>query len=81
MPPRTKFPDWAAKRFQEIGPLLVEADGHLSPDEVIELLIEETEENQLSAEDVYQEWHDHGRVWEHPDGTVRVTKPEQLDIE
>jgi hypothetical protein len=81
MPPRTKFPEWAAERFQEVGPQILDADGHLTPEEVVELILEQENETLASAEDVYREWHDHGRVWEHPDGTVRITKPEQLDRE
>jgi hypothetical protein len=81
MPTRTKFPEWAAERFQKVGPQILDADGHLTPEEVVELILEQENETLASAEDVYQEWHDHGRVWEHPDGTVRITKPEQLDRE
>ncbi|MFB6175730.1 MAG: hypothetical protein ABEI99_01050 [Halobaculum sp.] len=76
-PTKTHFPKWAESLFEEVGPKLVETDETLSRQDVIDLIDDATQADESYAEDVYEAWYDHGRVYEPEDGDVRVTLPEE----
>lgn len=81
MEPNNRFPAWANRIYEEVGPVLVETDECLSSDEVVQLICEETDEVQSFAEEVYEAWYNYGRVYERSDGTVCVTEPDELDTD
>lgn len=76
-PTKSHFPKWAASVFEEVGPELVETDEALSREDVIDLINEATEADRQYAEDVYEAWYNHGRVYEPLEDDVRVTRPEE----